>query len=62
MKHPDENPLLKEILANEPLAAMRHDSLNRGLGVMRRARRFRRAMRVGTLVLLPILHKVTGSK
>jgi hypothetical protein len=55
MKHPDENPLLREILADEPLAALRHTSLEQGLGAMRRARRLHRAARVGTLALVPVL-------
>jgi hypothetical protein len=55
MKHPDENPLLKEILADEQLAVLRHALLNQGLEEMRRARRLRRAARVGLLALLPVL-------
>jgi hypothetical protein len=55
MKNTDENPLLKEILADEPLAALRHASLDQGLGAMRRARRFRRMARSGTVALLPVL-------
>ena len=55
MKHPDENPLLKEILADEQLAVLRQASLNQGLDTMRRARRVRRAMRMGALVVVPVL-------
>lgn len=50
-----QNPLLKEILADEQLSALRHASLTQGLDTMRRARRRRRALRVGTLALLPVL-------
>jgi len=66
MKHPDENPLLKVVLADEQLANLRHASLNQGLDTVRRARRARRAMRVATLALVPLLliavftlHKLT---
>jgi len=66
MKHPDKTPLLKEILADEPLAALRHASLHQGIDTMRRARRARRAVRVGTFALVPVLliaaltlHKLT---
>jgi hypothetical protein len=55
MKHPDENPLLKVILADEQLAALRRASLDQGLDAMRRARRVRRAMRMGALMLVPVL-------
>ena len=55
MKHPDENPLLKVILADEQLAALRRASLHQGLDAMRRARRVRRAMRLGALMLVPVL-------
>ena len=66
MKHPNENPLLKEILADEQLTALRHASLNQGLDTMRRTRRVRRAVHMGTLVFVPVLliavftlHKLT---
>ena len=55
MKHPDENPLLREILADEPLTALRRTSLEQGLEAMRRTRRFRRSAGVGTLALVPVL-------
>jgi hypothetical protein len=55
MKSPDENPLLKEILADEALTALRHASLNQGLDALRRARRVRRAARLGTLASVPVL-------
>ena len=55
MKHPDENPLLKEILADEKLSALRRASLDRGFDAMRRARRLRRVVRAGTFALLPLL-------
>jgi hypothetical protein len=55
MKHSDENPLLNEILADEKLAALRRASLDQGLDAMRHARRLRRAIRAGTIALLPVL-------
>jgi len=55
MKHSDKNPLLKEILADEKLTALRHASLDHGLDATRRARRLRRAVRVGTFALMPVL-------
>ena len=55
MKSPDENPLLKQILADEELADLRNASLSRGLDKMRRARRVRLAMRVGAFGLVPVL-------
>ena len=55
MKHPDESPLLKEILADEKLSALRRGSLSLGLDAVRRARRLRRAMHAGTLALMPVL-------
>jgi hypothetical protein len=61
MKHPDENhePLLRDILEDEPLSALRRESLDRGLAVMRRTRRVRGAIRAGTLALLPVLAIIT---
>ena len=55
MKQPDENPLLKEILLDDKLSALQRASLDHGLDAMRRARRFRRALRAGMLALLPVL-------
>src|SRR6185503_9558115 len=55
MKPPDENPLLKQILADEELADLRNASLSRGLDKTRRARRVRLAMRVGAFGLVPVL-------
>ena len=55
MKNPDENPLLKEILADENLSALREASLKQGIHAMRRQRRIRRAMHAGMFVLLPAL-------
>lgn len=55
MNHPDETPLLNDILEDEKLAALRHASLDQGLDAMRRTRRFRRAMRTGTLASLTVL-------
>jgi len=55
MKSPEENPLLKEVLHDERLAALRETSLNQGFDTMRRARRNRRVARVGTLALAPVL-------
>jgi hypothetical protein len=59
MKHPEENPLLKEILADEQLSVLRHTLLHQGLKEMRRARRLRRASRLGLLALVPVLLMVT---
>lgn len=55
MKHPDENPLLKEILADDKLSALRRASLDQGFEAMRRGRRLRRGVRAGTFALLPLL-------
>jgi hypothetical protein len=55
MKHSDENPLLKEILTDEKLSALRRGSLNLGLDAVRRARRLRRALHAGTFALMPVL-------
>jgi hypothetical protein len=53
MKNSDENPLLKEILTDENLSALRHASLKQGLNAMRRQRRIRRAMHAGMIILIP---------
>jgi hypothetical protein len=55
MKNSDENPLLKEILADDNLSALRHASLEQGLNAIRRQRRMRRAMHAGMFVLIPTL-------
>jgi hypothetical protein len=55
MKHPNENPLLKEVLTDERLTSLRQFSLDEGLAAMRRARRHRRVARVGALALAPAL-------
>lgn len=55
MKNSDENPLLKEILADENLSALREASLKQGLNAMRRHRRIRRVMHAGMFVLIPTL-------
>jgi hypothetical protein len=55
MKNSDENPLLKEILADENVSALREASLKQGLNAMRRQRRIRRAMHAGMFVLIPTL-------
>jgi hypothetical protein len=55
MKNSDENPLLKEILTDENLSALRHASLKQGLDAIRRQRRMRRAMHAGMFVLIPTL-------
>ena len=55
MKNSDENPLLKEILTDENLSALRHASLKQGLNTIRRQRRIRRAMHAGMFVLIPTL-------
>jgi len=51
MKPPDENPLLKEILADENLSAMRHTSLEDAIALMRRDRRRRQATTLTALAL-----------
>jgi hypothetical protein len=55
MKNSDENPLLKEILTDENLSALRDTSLKQGLDAIRRQRRMRRAMHAGMFVLIPTL-------
>jgi len=53
MKTPDQNDLLKEILADDSLAAMREHSLNQGLAALRGRNRRRRARRMGVMVAAP---------
>jgi hypothetical protein len=55
MKNFDENPLLKEILTDENLSALRQASLKQGLNAIRRQRRMRRAMHAGMFALIPTL-------
>jgi hypothetical protein len=55
MKTPDQNDLLKEILADDSLAAMREQSLNQGLAALRGRNRRRRARRMGAMVAVPAL-------
>jgi hypothetical protein len=52
MTHPDNNPLLKEILAEDKLAELRTNSLHQGLLAMRQARRRRYAARVAITLIL----------
>jgi hypothetical protein len=52
MTHPDDNSLLKEILADEKLAELRTNSLHQGLLAMRQARRRRYAARVAVTLIL----------
>ncbi len=55
MKHRDEDPLLQEIVADEPLAELRRASRHQGLEAVRRARRLQRARRAGALALIPVV-------
>jgi hypothetical protein len=52
MIHPDDNPLLKEILADEKLSEVRANSLRQGLAAMRQARRKRYAASVAITLIL----------
>ncbi|HTH48780.1 MAG TPA: hypothetical protein VMB21_14805 [Candidatus Limnocylindria bacterium] len=53
MKTPDENPLLQDVLADEPLDALRRTSLDHALAAQGRARQFRRVRQVGMVAVLP---------
>lgn len=55
MKPHEPDPLLKEILAGDELTDFRLASLEHGLNVMRRQQRRRRGVRVGALLMLPLL-------
>jgi hypothetical protein len=52
MTPPDDNHLLKEILADERLSQLRANSLQQGLAAMRQARRKRFAARVAITLIL----------
>jgi len=52
MTHPDDNHLLKEILADEKLSELRANSLQLGLATMRQARRRRYIARTAALLLI----------
>jgi hypothetical protein len=54
MKSPDENPLLREILADEKLSEFRNAVLDRALTEVRHARQRRHAVRVAALAVLPL--------
>jgi len=54
MKRPDHDDLLKEVFAYEGLDTLRESSLGGGVAAVR-ARRRNRVLRLGALVLVPIL-------
>ncbi len=55
MKSPEQTNLLKEILAGDELADFRQTSLEQGLTALRQQRRRQRGVRIGTVLLLPLL-------
>ena len=55
MKPHDPNPLLKEILLGDELTDFRQASLEKGLYAIRRHQRHRRGMRLGALLMLPLI-------
>ena len=55
MNTPDENPLLRDVLADEGLDTLRRTSLDRALAAQRRARCFRHAGHAAMIAVLPAL-------
>ncbi len=55
MNTPDDIPLLRDVLADEGLDALRRTSLDHALVAQRRARRFRRVRHAGLVALAPAL-------
>jgi hypothetical protein len=58
MKLPEQDRLLKEILAGDELTNFRQASLEQGLNVMRQQQRRRRVVRICVLVTVPLLFGV----
>jgi hypothetical protein len=55
MKRHERDQLLKEILGGDEVSEVRQASLEQGLTAIRKSRARRRALRAGTLVMLPAL-------